>query len=169
MEQPSNPTLTEFISYNNWANQKVLEACRNLSEDQLASRTPGAYGSIWETLEHLIRAEAGYVKSLTGERPQPAFKWEDKPGVAEMMAYSLDVAKALEAAAQRVPITAQIDQEIDGYLHRYQALALYIQIIDHGIEHRTNITTILNQGIQPPPDVDGWEYLLSHPDRLEPK
>lgn len=169
MAEPSNPTLTEFISYNNWANQKVLQACRDLSDEQLATRTPGAYGSIRETLEHLIRSEAGYVKSLTGQRPQPPFNWEDRPGVAEMLAYSLDVAKALEDAAQRVPTTAPIDQEIDGKPLHYQALALYIQIIDHGIEHRTNITTILNQGIQPPPDVDGWEYLLTHLDRLEPK
>jgi hypothetical protein len=31
----SESTLIEFILYNNWANQKLLKACQNLSEDQL--------------------------------------------------------------------------------------------------------------------------------------
>jgi hypothetical protein len=35
------------------------------------------------------------------------------------------------------------------------------------IEQRTNITTILNQGLQTPPDVDGWAYLDAHRDRFE--
>lgn len=56
-----------------------------------------------------------------------------------------------------------------GNQFRYQALAVFIQIIDHGIEHRTNITTILNQGLLTPPDVDGWGYLNAHPDRFELK
>jgi hypothetical protein len=40
-------------------------------------------------------------------------------------------------------------------------------VIDRGIEHRTHITTILaHQGIQPP-DIDGWETMISNPDRLK--
>ncbi len=35
------------------------------------------------------------------------------------------------------------------------------------IEHRTNITTILNQGLAQPPGVDGWSYLLGNPARFE--
>jgi uncharacterized damage-inducible protein DinB len=51
----------------------------------------------------------------------------------------------------------------------YQARAVFLQIIDHGIEHRTNITTILNQGMQKPPEVDGWAYLAAHPERFDIK
>jgi hypothetical protein len=41
------------------------------------------------------------------------------------------------------------------------------QAVNHGVEHRTNITTILfQQGIQPP-DLDGWEYVRLNPDRME--
>jgi hypothetical protein len=43
---------------------------------------------------------------------------------------------------------------------------VYNQIIIHGIEHRTNITTILNQGLLTPPEVDGWAYMDAHPDRF---
>jgi uncharacterized damage-inducible protein DinB len=46
---------------------------------------------------------------------------------------------------------------------------VYIQIINHGVEHRTNITTMLNQGLQKPPGVDGWGYLEAYPNRFDRK
>jgi uncharacterized damage-inducible protein DinB len=90
----SEATFMEFILYNNWANQQVLEACQNLSEEQLATTIPGAYGTIRDTLGHIIRAEAHYVRLITGNGPQPAFKWEDQPSLAEMRDYAIQVGKA---------------------------------------------------------------------------
>ena len=160
-------TLVEFIQYNNWANRQVLEACRRLSEDQLAAATPSAYGSIRDTMAHILRSEAAYVRLLTGLRPQPSFKWEDRPGIPEMTLFADQIGEALTDAAKRVRPTDLVHQDWDGKQVQYRALALFIQIVNHDIEHRTNITTILNQGLQTPPDVDGWGYLWAHPDRLD--
>jgi uncharacterized damage-inducible protein DinB len=163
----SENMILEFIHYNNWANQQVLAACQNLSDDQLATGMPGAYGTIRDTLEHILRAEAGYVRLLTGVRPLPAFKWEDRPDLAALTEYAAQVGEALVDTAQRIQPTAVVNDEWDGKPMQYQALAIFIQIIDHGIEHRTNITTILNQGLYPHPDVDGWSYLIAQPDRFD--
>ncbi len=73
MEPSSESTFLEFILYNNWANQQVLLACQKLSEEQLAAVIPGAYGTIRDTLEHIIRSEGYYLSLLTGSRPQPLF------------------------------------------------------------------------------------------------
>jgi uncharacterized damage-inducible protein DinB len=162
----ADSTFMEFIRYNNWANQQLLQACQNLSEDQLATTIPGAYGTIRDTLAHIIRAETYYLSLLTGSYPQPPFKWEDRPNLAEMTAYARQVGAALVEMAQRVRPTDLIVEEDDDEQFHYQSLAVFIQIINHGIEHRTNVTTILNQGLQTPPDVDGWAYLNAHPDRF---
>jgi uncharacterized damage-inducible protein DinB len=169
MDARSESTFMEFILYNNWANQRVLEACQKLSEDQLETVIPGAYGTIRGTLEHIIRGETFYLKLLTGSFPQPLFKWEDRPGLAEMTGYAAQVGKALVDMTQHTLPTDQVGEEYEGKLFHYQALAVFIQIINHGVEHRTNITTILNQDLYPPPDVDGWGYLNAHPDRFELK
>lgn len=166
MESHSESTFMELILYNNWANQQVLQACQNLSEDQLAAMIPGAYGTIRDTLAHIIRAEAGYIRLLTGSRPEPPFQWQATPGVADLTSYAAQVGKALVDVAQRIIPTDPVVEEEDGQQYHYQALAVFIQIINHGIEHRTNITTVLNQGPQKPPDVDGWGYLNAHPDRF---
>jgi uncharacterized damage-inducible protein DinB len=162
-------TFLEFILYNNWANQQVLQACQKLSEEQLAAVIPGAYGTIRDTLEHIIRSEGYYLTLLTGSRPQPLFIWGTWPGFTEMAAYAAHIGNALVDMAQHTLPTGQVAVEYQGKILHYQALAVFIQIINHGIEHRTNITTILNQGLQSPPDVDGWGYLSAHPDRFEVK
>jgi len=159
----------EFILYNNWANRQVLQACQKLSEEQLAATIPGAYGTIRATLEHIIRGEGYYLRLLTGTYPKPPFKWDARPTLAEMTDYAAQVGTALVDMAQRTLPTDQVVEEDEGKQFHYLALAVFIQIINHGIEHRTNITTILNQGLQPPPDVDGWGYLTAHPDRFEIK
>jgi uncharacterized damage-inducible protein DinB len=166
MDANTQTTMIEFIRYNNWANQKVLQACLKLTGDQLAQPIPGAYGSIHATLGHLIAAEAGYLEILTGSAPPPPFKWEDRPALPDIAAYAEQLAEAMLAMAERIQPTDQVVEEDQGQQFRYQAVALFIQIIDHGIEHRTNITTVLNQGLLAPPDIDGWAYLEAHSDRL---
>ena len=169
MDAISDSTFMEFILYNNWANQQVLQACQNLSEDQLAEVIPGGYGTIRDTLEHLIRSEEYYLQLLTGSRPQAPFQWGAQPGLDAMSAYNAQVGKALVDMAQRTLPTDEVVEEDNGKLYHYHALAVFIQIINHGVEHRTNITTILNQGKQTPPGVDGWGYLSAYPDRFDVK
>jgi uncharacterized damage-inducible protein DinB len=166
MDTQPEPTLIELIRYNNWANAQVLAACRELTADQLAATAPGTYGTIRDTLEHIIRAEASYVWRMTGNRPQPAFQWDDKPTLADLSTFAGHVAGALLDAAQRVPPTQIVHEEEGGNTIDYQARLLFIQAIDHGIEHRTNITTILSGLGLPTPEVDGWGYLFSYPDQF---
>lgn len=167
MDTPAETTLVEFIRYNNWANQQVLAACQKLSDEQLAATIPGAFGTIRNTLRHIIKGEAFYISLLTGNSPEPPFKWEDQPSLNEMTDYAARVGDALLDAVNRIRPTDLIREESDGKLTSYQALAVFIQIINHGVEHRTNITTLLNQGLETPPAVDGWGYLETHPERFD--
>ena len=169
MEIQPETTLVELIRFNNWANAQIIAACQELTPDQLATAAPGAYGSIHRTLGHILAAEADYVGRMTGDGPQPPFRWEDGPGLAAIAAFAGQVADALLDAVQRIPPTHLVHEEENGQFIDYQARHLYIQTIDHGIEHRTNITTILSGLGLPAPEVDGWAYLFSHPDRFELK
>ncbi len=166
MDPKPEPTLVELIRYNNWANAQVFAACQMLTPDQLATSAPGAYGSIHATLGHIIAAEADYIHRLTGAGPQPSFQWEDRPALDEIYAFSSIVASALLDAVQRVPPDHNVHEEEDGNTIDYQASLLFIQAINHGIEHRTNITTILSGIGLSAPEVDGWGYLFSHPGRF---
>lgn len=167
METLPETTLAELIRYNNWANQQVLAACEQLDEEQLVATLPGSYGTVRSTLEHLIRSEAFYVSILTGQRPLPPFQWDAKPTLAEMREYAVQVGEALVDAIQRLRPNDLVYEEEEGQKFHYQAVVVFIQIINHGVEHRTNITSILSAGQQTAPEVDGWGYMFAHPDRFE--
>jgi uncharacterized damage-inducible protein DinB len=166
METQPEPTLVELTRYNNWANAQILAACQKLTADQLAATAPGTYGAIRDTLGHMIRAEADYIGRITGNRPQPPFRWDDQPALADVAIFAEQVAGALLDVVQRVLPTQMVHEEEDGQFMDYQARQLFMQAINHGIEHRTNITTILaGLGIATP-EIDGWGYLFAHPDRF---
>ena len=167
MEIQPETTLVELIRFNNWANAQIIAACQELTPDQLATAAPGAYGSIHRTLGHILAAEADYVGRMTGDGPQPPFRWEDGPGLAAIAAFAGQVADALLDAVQRIPPTHLVHEEENGLFIDYHARHLFMQAINHGIEHRTNITTIINSLGLPTPEVDCWSYLFSHPDRFE--
>jgi len=167
MEQQPEPMLVDLIQYNNWANQQLLAICLELPEDALAASAPGAYGSIHRTLGHMIAAEADYVGRLTGESPAMPFKWEDGPSVAEIAGFTQIVAGALLDAIQRIPPDQMVHEEEDGNFVDYQARVLFMQVIEHGIEHRTNITTILNSLEVALPELDIWGYATTHTARFK--
>jgi uncharacterized damage-inducible protein DinB len=62
-----------------------------------------------------------------------------------------------------------VHEEENGNTLDYQTRGLFIQVINHAIEHHTNITTILSSVGIAAPEVDGLAYLFSHPDQFEMK
>jgi uncharacterized damage-inducible protein DinB len=167
MDTPADSTLIDFIRYNNWANAQICAACERLTPEQARASAPGSYGSIHATLGHLIAAEADYVGRLTGSAPEPPFQWTDPPSVADLAAFAPAVASALLDAAQRIPPTQIVHEEEEGNFADYQARVLFLQAVNHGIEHRTNITTILSSLGLEAPEVDGWAYTWAHADEFQ--
>jgi uncharacterized damage-inducible protein DinB len=173
MTKPLVSLAAEFLYYNRWANLKLIDACCSLAPEQLASSVSGVYGSISKTLEHIVRSEAGYYRRITGVTLDPPFAWDAAPALPEIRAYAERVESELvQAAEQMQPMDAlprtwgEAEPEWDGYPRHFRAAAMLIQVVNHGVEHRTNITTILaHQGIETP-DLDGWEYMRSNPDRM---
>jgi DinB family len=63
--------LADAFGHHVWATERVLVACAALTDDQLATTVPGTYGSILDTLRHLVGADRAYLFVLTGGRLSP--------------------------------------------------------------------------------------------------
>src|SRR6185503_4932910 len=50
--------IDDFYRQNAWANLQLIEVCSALNDEQLDASAPGSYGSIRDTLVHLVGAEA---------------------------------------------------------------------------------------------------------------
>jgi uncharacterized damage-inducible protein DinB len=58
--------LEKLFEHNNWANDLIIRACSNLSDEQLEAEPQSATkGSIQNTLIHLVSAQRGYLAILT--------------------------------------------------------------------------------------------------------
>jgi uncharacterized damage-inducible protein DinB len=169
MDTQPEPTLVEFARYNQWANQQLLTICMDLDEGLLSADIQGTPGSILETFGHILRAEARFLKRIHGTSPQPAFKWEDGPSLAQMATFSVQVGEAFMHAIHRISPTENVHEEDGNWTFDYQARLIFMSQIFHGIAHRTDITTFLSsQGIELP-ELDVWGYQEEFPDRFKAK
>jgi uncharacterized damage-inducible protein DinB len=129
-----------------------------LTDEQLAASLVGTYGSIRDTLEHIVRAERSYFSRVsTG---QPYRHPEDAPplSVAEMVEWAQASGRGFVEWAARVQAADTVEINWEGTPRAVPKSILLTQAINHATEHRAQIMAILTQlGIEPP-DSDGWTY-----------
>src|SRR6185295_4903542 len=60
------PLLADAFGHHVWATIRLLDACAVLDDAQLATTVPGTYGSIIDTLRHLVSGDVFYLDVLRG-------------------------------------------------------------------------------------------------------
>ncbi len=152
--------LVEFFLHNVWANQRLLDLCATLTEEQLDATAPGTYGSIRDTMVHLIGAEQRYLAALNGvelERSPgapPGF-----PGFEGLQDQAHRSGDGLIDVARRTRPNRIVRGVRAGEPFAIPAAIFLMQAIDHATEHRTHIRTILTTlGIEPL-DLDAWAFM----------
>ena len=151
-------TLTTLFSHNLWANLRLLERCAVLSSKQLDATIAGTYGSIRDTLQHIVNGEQLYFSLIsTGQRYD---RPENAPPLtlAEMVETVRTTGAGLIEWAPKVQADDTFQDDWDGTLLDVPKTIILTQAINHATEHRAQIMAILTQlGIQPP-ELDGWTY-----------
>ncbi len=154
--------IVDLFRHNTWANLRLLEVCEGLSDEQLDATVAGTYGSIRDTLRHIIGAEMSYVERATGHLPDEQLKREEFPGfdvLKRIAGWSGEELLALALAASSTDMVEERSEEFPGETVLYNLAGLLTQVINHATEHRTQAATILTQrGVQPP-EMDGWAYM----------
>ncbi len=154
----ARPILTDAFGHHIWATVRLIDACLALDDDQVDATAPGTYGSIVDTMRHIVAADNGYLYALTGGR------------TATPDAYQMElVALRLEMEANQAEWAALLEQDLDPdtnvIRHRedgsesHAPLGVRLaQALHHGTDHRSQICTILTTLGVEPPDVSVWEY-----------
>ncbi|MBA3823017.1 MAG: DinB family protein [Ktedonobacterales bacterium] len=151
--------LADFFTYNLWANLRLLDTCETLTDAQLDATTPGVFGSVRETLVHLFSSEEGYShhSHLTGPMPTPSLRaMTEFPGFAVLRQRAERSGRELRAIAEQ----ANLDEimHLDDGTYDCPLIIVLLQAIQHGIDHRSQIMTLLSvQGIEHP-ELDAWDY-----------
>jgi uncharacterized damage-inducible protein DinB len=154
----SRSVLEEAFAHHVWATLRLLDACLPLSGEQLATSAQGTYGSVIETMRHLVGADASYLWVLTaGKRPEID---DSTMEIAQLRAEM----EANGPAWQRL-LTEDRDPDETVVRHRGDGIDSHApfgirvaQALQHGNDHRSQICTVLTTlGIEPP-EIDVWAY-----------
>ena len=155
----SRSPLADAFAHHVWATDVLLATCASLTPEQLASGVPGTYGSILDTMRHLVAADAGYLALLSGGAV-PEVVDEAALDIAAMRAVMATDGPAWQAllADGTDPDETMVRHHEDGSQSAAPRGIRLAQAIHHGTDHRSQVCTALTAlGIEPP-EIDAWAY-----------
>lgn len=151
--------LVELFRHNVWANERLFDACEGLSDAQLDATIVGTFGSIRDTLVHIVGAQERYVAALAEAGPVSVIRERAPfPGLVELRDGARTSGNALVGLAAQAQAGATVTTTWRGEEHTLPVWLLLVQAINHATEHRTHVSAILTQQGIEPPSFDGWSY-----------
>lgn len=77
--------LENLYDYGYWANRKLFDAISELTPEQFTQPVAGSYGSIRNTMVHILSAEAGWLDRCGGPERGPRLNPDDFPTVESLV------------------------------------------------------------------------------------
>jgi uncharacterized damage-inducible protein DinB len=164
-----NQVLLELFRHNTWATLGLIEYCQGLSDDLLDATIPGTYGSIRETLRHLVRAEESYYWTVTRERFAEILPEQGPVALAELAERIRGLGPHWETLIQDEDLPSRETTTRDGW--RVPAAVPMAQCVHHADTHRTHVLSLLGaRGVEVPeyPDLSVWDHAISTGSMREP-
>ena len=160
-----------MATYNRWMNQKVYEAARSLSDEDLLADRRAFFGSIFGTLNHLVLGDIVWLKRFArhpaGHSALAPLSTLDVPSRLDQLAFS-DIRELSARREWLDPIIidwahALSESDLDQQLH-YRNMAgtatsknfysLLVHFFNHQTHHRGQVTTLLTQAGRDVGDTD---------------
>jgi uncharacterized damage-inducible protein DinB len=157
--QPMTPTvLQDAFGPPVWATLKLIDVCRELPPEQLETTVPGTYGTILDTMRHIVGSDASYLFVLTGGTALQID--EDAMDLDELRAAMVSFGESWQELVAGDVDGGQVltRHRPDGSTTTAPVSIRVPQALHHGTDHRSQICTALTTlGVEPPP-IDVWDY-----------
>jgi uncharacterized damage-inducible protein DinB len=150
-------SLRDLYAYNSWANGEVFAVCRGLDRAQLEQQAPGTFGSLEDTLKHLIGVEDAYFYMLQNKPPESRgpreeYAAHDLAWFAERAAQLGEGYAALLAGADAAYFQSPLDVPwFEFALTKRDGLH---QVLSHSAQHRAQVFSVLGAHSMEVPDLD---------------
>src|SRR5262245_29849753 len=138
--QGDTSVLTKLFAHNVWANVKLLDFCERLSDAQLDATAIGYFGSIRDTLWHIIGGEVSYVLRGHGKLPPTPMSPDQVPGFAALKIAPRWTNDELLQLALSARQNTLVREHEPGEIFEYTLASLMVQAINHATEHRAQIS-----------------------------
>lgn len=152
----------DLAGHHGWATAQLLSYCQGLDETTLNATAPGTYGTVIETLRHMVDAEMSYLYRLTGAWPARPWPRDEAVGIDVLLVRASLLAETLE----RFLADDWDDERLGEAYGDDQVMAVHAgvflaQTIHHANEHRAHVCSVLGALGHEAPDVSAWGYALA--------
>lgn len=148
--------IAALYRYTSWANGRVLEAVSRLTRADFTRDVKSSFGSIRDTLTHVVWAEWIWLQRWKGVSPAVVFAPADFPSVASLRE------RFQVVDAERSDFLADLTSErliqvveytnLNGEIWRYPLWQQLHHAVNHSTYHRGQVAGTLRQlGAVPPP------------------
>jgi uncharacterized damage-inducible protein DinB len=160
---PINPLL--LLDFMNWGHDRVLDGARQLSTAQLAAPIRPGFLSTLALLVHIMAAERVWLSRWQGESPRRLLAVSDVPSLDALVTAWKPLRAEMRASVLSVDDRNRevIDYRTNGEEKRNVWWHLFLHVVNHGTEHRSQVALHLAmQGIDVG-NLDLIEYLRHLP------
>jgi len=156
----ANSLLRDAFDHHVWASLRLMDVCLELTPEQQQTSVPGTYGTIFDTVRHLVGSDASYLVVISGGTFQPID--EESMNLAELRAQMATHGDAWRAVLDGDPDPATVLTRYrdDGSSTEAPVGIRLAQVVHHGTDHRSQICTALTTLGMEPPYIDVWDYGL---------
>jgi uncharacterized damage-inducible protein DinB len=154
----SRSLLEDAFGHHVWATLRLLDVCLALSPERLETSVPGTYGSILDTLRHLVGGDSSYLFVL-GPEHSPLIEEEHMDLIelrAEMQGHGDAWTQVLSQDVD--PDVVLVRRRDDGSETHAPVGIRLAQALHHGTDHRSQICTALTTLGVEPPFIDVWDF-----------
>jgi uncharacterized damage-inducible protein DinB len=154
----SKSLMEDAFGHHVWATLRLIDACLPLSQEQLETAVPGAYGSIVETMRHIVGGDTSYLFALTGGRV--SLIEEEQMDLKELRtAMEANGANWTSLLSQDLDPDAVVERHRDDGSETHAPIGIRLaQAVHHGTDHRSQICTALTALGVEPPLIDLWDF-----------
>jgi uncharacterized damage-inducible protein DinB len=165
--------LERLYDYGYWANGKLVPVIAQLTPEQFTQNVAGSYGSVRNTLVHIMSAEWGWLDRCGGYKRGPALKPEDYPTPASLLETWTMVethVRGFLASLADADVQRSVEFKMPGseQTHVMRLGDLMQHAANHAVHHRGQVALLLRALGQVPGNFDLLVYDFS-PERAVTK
>lgn len=156
-------TLRELYNYNYWARDRQLEACSKVGPEQFLRPMGSSFGSLRDTLAHLVAAEWAWQERFSGRSPRSVPAWVEElrtlGAIRERWSQvELDVRGYLAGLDSEALDRPLAYTNLQGEKWSYPLWQALFHVVNHQTYHRGQVTTLLRQLGAPAAPIDFLVY-----------
>ena len=163
---PTDPSAI-LLDFEDWANQRLFDACDALSDADLDREFEMGLGSIRRTLMHDIGAMIGWTGVLMETEPvfDPDFE-SGSPSITRLREMHGEAMQAFRAAATKGSWADVLEPERKGSTYRFSRGGVLTHVTTHSMHHRAQCLNMLRHlGVEAQPESSVFQWMLAHPPR----